>query len=69
MPQYSLGQIYMYKHATVYCFLPDGYWFVEKNALAVTYPTYEFNVINYQKERNCGAGVHDLLSVAFAAES
>ena len=55
--------------ATVYCFLPDGYWFVEKNSLAVTYPTYEFNVINYQKERNCGAGVHDLLSVAFAAES
>ena len=54
---------------TLYCFLPDGYWFVEKNALSVTYPTYEYNVINYQKERNCGAGVHDLLSVAFAAES
>lgn len=54
---------------TMYCFIPDGYWFVEKNALSVTYPTYEYNVINYQKERNCGAGVHDLKSVAFAAES
>ena len=55
--------------STFYCFLPDGYWLCEKNAISVTYPTYEFNVINYQKERNCGAGVHDLLSVAFAAES
>ena len=66
----GVDKIYVTELAdTVYCFLPDGYWFVEKNALAVTYPTYEYNVINYQKERNCGAGVHDLLSVAFAAES
>lgn len=46
-------------------FLPDGYWVKEKNAISVAYPTWEFNVMNYQKERNIGAGVHDLKSVAF----
>lgn len=45
--------------------LPDGYWIREKNALAVTYPTWEYNVQNWQKERNIGGGVHDLKSVAF----
>ena len=46
-------------------FIPDGYWYKEKNAIAVAYPTWEFNVMNYQKERNIGAGIHDLKSVAF----
>lgn len=44
--------------------LPDGYWYNEKNALAVSYPTYEKNVLNYQKERNIGGGIHDLYSTA-----
>lgn len=66
----GVDRIYVTDKAdTFYCFIPDGYWFVEKNALSVTYPTYEFNVVNYQKERNCGAGIHDLKSVAFGAES
>ena len=65
----GVDRIYVTDKAdTLYCFLPDGYWFVEKNAMSVTYPTYEFNVVNYQKERNCGAGIHDLKSVAFGAE-
>ena len=46
-------------------FLPDGYWVKEKNAISVAYPTWEFNVMNYQKERNIGAAIHDLASVAF----
>ena len=46
-------------------FIPDGYWVKEKNAISVSYPTWEFNVMNYQKERNIGAAIHDLKSVAF----
>ena len=46
-------------------FLPDGYWVKEKNAMSVAYPTWEHNVMNYQKERNLGSAVHDLKSVAF----
>lgn len=46
-------------------FIPSGYWVKEKNAISVTYPTYEFNAINFQKERNIGGGVHDIKSVAF----
>ena len=46
-------------------FLPDGYWIKEKNTISVSYPTWEHNVQNWQKERNMGGGVHDLKSVAF----
>ena len=46
------------------CMLPDGYWYNEKKALSVAYPKYEENVMNYQKERNCGGAVHDLYSTA-----
>lgn len=46
------------------CFLPDGYWYNEKNAIQVAYPKYEENVMNYQKERNIGGGIHDLYSTA-----
>lgn len=46
------------------CMLPDGYWVNEKNAISVAYPTYEKNVVNYQKERNIGGGIHDLYSTA-----
>lgn len=44
--------------------LPDGYWYNEKNAIAVAYPQYEKNAMNYQKERNIGGAIHDLLSTA-----
>ena len=46
------------------CFLPDGYWYNEKNAIQVAYPKYEENVMNYQKERNIGGAIHDLYSSA-----
>ena len=46
------------------CMLPDGYWYNEKKALSVAYPTYEKNVMNYQKERNIGGAIHDLYSTA-----
>lgn len=46
-------------------FLPEGYWWKEKAALDVAYPTWEYNKMNYQKERKCGGAVHDLKSVAF----
>ena len=49
-------------------FLPDGYWIKEKNTISVSYPTWEHNVQNWQKERNMGGGVHDLKSVAFPVE-
>ena len=49
----------------VICFVPDEYWVKEKNALQVSYPKYEFNVMNYQRERNIGAAVHGLKTVAF----
>lgn len=52
------------KGAEFICMLPDEYWVREKNAIAVTYPTYEENVINYQKERNVGGQIHGLLSTA-----
>ena len=48
-----------------FVFLPDGYWVKEKNAISVSYPTWEHNVQNWQKERNIGGGIHDLKSVAF----
>lgn len=46
------------------CFLPDGYWYNEKNAIQVAYPKYETNTMNYQKERNIGGAIHDLFSTA-----
>ena len=49
----------------VICFIPDEYWVKEKNAMNVSYPKYEFNVMNYQRERNIGGAVHGLKSVAF----
>lgn len=51
--------------ATPIVFLPDGYWVKEKNALSVAYPMWDYNIMNYQKERNIGSAVHDLKSVAF----
>ena len=44
--------------------IPDGYWYVEKKTLAVSYPKYEENVMNYMKERNVGGAIHDLHSTA-----
>lgn len=50
--------------ADAVCLIPAGYWWVELNALEVTYPKYERNVVNYMKERNCGGAIHDLYSTA-----
>ena len=62
----GVDRIYVTDKATaVVCFIPSEYWVKEKNALAVSYPKYEFNVMNYQRERNIGAAVHGLKSVAF----
>lgn len=62
----GVDEIYVTELAIVpIVFLPDGYWIKEKNAITVAYPTWEFNVMNYQKERNIGGGIHDLKSVAF----
>ena len=49
-------------HAIV--MIPEEYWYVEKNSLSVSYPKYEMNQINYQKERNCGGAIHGLYSTA-----
>lgn len=49
-------------HAIV--MIPEEYWYIEKNSLAVSYPKYEMNQINYQKERNCGGAIHGLYSTA-----
>lgn len=49
--------------------LPDGYWYNEKNSIEVTYPTWEKNVTNYQKERNIGGAIHDLYSTAVLKEA
>ena len=57
------------KVATVICFVPDEYWVKEKAAMQVSYPKYEFNAMNYQRERNIGAAVHGLKTVAFGAEA
>ena len=52
----------------IVCFIPSEYWVKEKNAMQVSYPKYEFNVMNYQRERNLGGAVHGLRSVAFGVE-
>lgn len=49
--------------------LPDGYWYNEKKSIEVTYPTWEKNVTNYQKERNIGGAIHDLFSTAVLKEA
>ena len=50
--------------AGVVFIIPDGYWYKEKKAIDVAYPTYENNVQNIQNERNIGGKIHDLLSTA-----
>lgn len=50
--------------AGVIFMIPDGYWYKEKKAIDVAYPTYEHNVQNIQKERNIGGKIHDLLSTS-----
>ena len=44
--------------------IPDGYWVKEKSTIAVSYATWEKNVMNHQKERNIGGKIHDLFSTA-----
>lgn len=44
--------------------LPDGYWYNERKTISVAYPKWENNAQFYQKERNIGGGIHDLLSTA-----
>ena len=57
------------KVATVICFVPDEYWVKEKAAMQVSYPKYEMNAMNYQRERNIGAAVHGLKTVAYGKEA
>lgn len=65
----GVDRIYVTDKATgVVCFIPSEYWFKEKASLQVSYPRYENNVMNYQRERNCGGAVHGLKSVAFGVE-
>lgn len=56
------------KTSGVVCFIPSEYWVKEKASLQVSYPQYEYNVMNYQRERNIGGAVHGLKSVAFGVE-
>lgn len=46
------------------CMVPQEYWVKEKNYQNFVYPTYEKNLVNYQKERNIGGKIHGLLSTA-----
>ena len=57
------------KVATVICLVPDEYWVKEKAAMQVSYPKYEMNAMNYQRERNIGAAVHGLKTVAYGKEA
>jgi molecular chaperone GrpE (heat shock protein) len=52
----------------VVCFIPSEYWVKEKASMQVSYPKYEYNVMNYQRERNIGGAIHGLKSVAFGVE-
>ena len=62
----GVERIYVTDKATgVVCFIPSEYWVKEKASLQVSYPKYEFNVMNYQRERNIGGAIHGLKSVAF----
>ena len=49
--------------------IPEAYWVKERKTIAVTYPTYERNEVNYQKERNSGGAIHDLKSTAVLREA
>lgn len=49
--------------------LPEGYWYVQDEYISVSYPTWEKNVENYQKERNIGGAIHDMLSTAVLKEA
>lgn len=67
--QLGVDEIYVtdiLDNTDVHCIvmLPDEYWVNEKKSIAVTYPTYEKNVVNYQKERNIGGKIHGLHSTA-----
>ena len=65
----GVERIYVTDKATgVVCFIPSEYWVKEKASLQVSYPKYEFNVMNYQRERNIGGAIHGLKSVAFGVE-
>ena len=57
------------KVATVICFVPDEYWVKEKAAMQVSYPKYEMNAMNYQRERNIGGAIHGLKTVAFGVSA
>lgn len=50
----------------MYCIimLDQAYWYQEKKTVAVSYPKWEENVVNYMKERNVGGSIHDLHSTA-----
>jgi len=50
------------------CLIPDGYWYQEKKYISVSYQDWSKNRLNYQKERNIGGGIHDLLSTAILVE-
>lgn len=66
----GVERIYVTDKATgVVCFIPSEYWVKEKASMQVSYPKYEFNVMNYQRERNIGGAVHGLKSVAFGFKS
>lgn len=65
----GVDRIYVTDKATaVVCFVPSEYWVKEKNAMQVSYPRYENNVMNYQRERNIGGAIHGLKTVAFGVE-
>ena len=65
----GVQHIYVTDLATTFiCFIPDEYWVKEKKYLSVTYPTYERNEMNYQKERNLGSAIHGLKTVAFGVQ-
>lgn len=51
------------------CMLPEGYWYTQDEYISVSYPTWEKNVENYQKERNIGGAIHDMLSTAVLKEA
>ena len=66
----GVDRVYVTDKTTfMFCFVPSEYWVKEKAALQVSYPKYENNVMNYQRERNIGGAIHGLKSVAFGAEA
>jgi hypothetical protein len=66
----GVDRIYVTDKAdTAICFVPDEYWIKEKNSLQVSYPKYEMNSMNYQRERNIGGAIHGLKTVAFGVSA